>query len=116
MIGERAAVMPSRSSTISQSFFKNRPTMLAFRTRRLHLPASLHRDGLGADLHLVPLNSNDVLRKRMRRGAGGHRAVFVVDPAVTRAHEKSGVGKPAHRTTEVGAIYGECHELLFVHP
>src|SRR5271156_3387221 len=80
MMGPSMAVMPRRSSTVSHSFFRN-PS--AIRLARL-----LHGDGLGAYLHVVSIDPDEVLGERVRRRAGGDGAVLVVDAAVARAHEE----------------------------
>src|SRR5579862_364609 len=89
----------------------------------LWVPSARESDGLrqrreaaAADEELVALDLVFVLIQAARRRAGGVFAVGVVDPAVTRAHEQAGFGKPAHRTAEVGAIDREDLERVGAQP
>src|SRR5437867_7367826 len=69
----------------------------------------LHRPGESRELtsshpELAFANLVVVFEKATRRRPRGARAIFVVDPAVTRAHEQTRLREPAHWAAEVRAV------------
>src|SRR5207245_741407 len=69
----------------------------------------LHRAGESRELtsthpELTLANLVVVLVEAPRRRPRGARAIFVVDPAVARAHEQTCLREPAHWTAEVRAV------------
>src|SRR5256885_11708054 len=70
---------------------------------RLHRPGE-SRELTSAHPELPFANLVVVFEKAPRRRPRGARAIFVVDPAVARAHEQTRLREPAHWAAEVRAV------------
>src|ERR1700722_14038109 len=93
---------PVLSSTHSQIFLK-----VSFMGRL----APLDGDGLGHDFDRSVIDAGLKTRQRLRRRAGGHVSVLLINTAVAGAHEQLSRGHPTHRTAQMGAGQREGDEF-----
>src|SRR5512138_1900089 len=79
--------------------------------RRRNTGRSDDGNGAGQDLDLPIVHPDRILRQRPGRRARRNRAVPVVDTAVAGTEKELGIGDPANRAAEMGAVDGEGSEL-----